>query len=318
MLIKNPPVQISDSLYMLGTNEYPLYLVKCKGHAAIFEGGVGAMGPVLQGQFHKLDVDPESVGEIVITHAHPDHVMAIPMLREMFVNAKVCASKVAEATLMAEKAVKFFGKVDVALTEALIKAGSITAQQRPEPLKENQIPVDRTIGDGDTVAVDKMVFTVIETPGHSDCSLSFYEGTESILIISDATGYYMPDQGFFWPNYFTSYANYLDSIRRLAALSTEVLCLSHNAAIKGANAVRAYFEGAISATQAYHDRIVTLAKTGMTVKEIAEQLGGEAYEKIQMLPVEFFEKNCSLLVKQSLKHEGIKPEKRPSGGKRGV
>lgn len=309
MLLKNPPIQITDSLYMLGTNEYPLYLVKYKDQAAIFEGGVGAMGPVLRDQFRKLDVDPESVGQIVITHAHPDHVMAVPMLREMFVNAEVCASKEAEATLMAEKAVKFFSKVDVALTESLIKAGSITAQQQPEPLKANQIPVDRTIGEGDTVAVGNMVFAVIETPGHSNCSLSFYEGTESILIISDATGYYMPEHGFFWPNYFANYRTYLDSIRRLGSLSTEVLCLSHNAAIKGANAVRAYFEGAISATEAYHERIVALAKAGKTAKEIAEQLGAQAYDKIKLLPVDFFEKNCSILVKQSLKHEGIKPQK---------
>ena len=309
MLLKNPPIQITDSLYMLGTNEYPLYLVRCKGQAAIFEGGVGAMGPVLQDQFRKLDIDPESIEQIVITHAHPDHVMAVPMLREMFVNAQVCASKEAETALMMEKAVKFFGKVDVALTEALIKAGSITAQQRPEPLKEYQIPVDRTIGEGDTVTVSKMVFAVLETPGHSDCSLSFYEGSESILIISDATGYYMPEHGYFWPNYFANYRVYLESIRRLASLSTEVLCLSHNAAIKGANAVRAYFEGAISATEVYHERIVALAKAGKTAKEIAEQLGGEAYEKIQLLPVDFFVKNCSILVKQSLKHEGIKPVK---------
>ena len=43
MLIKDPPVPVTDSLLMLGTNEYPLFLVKGKTQAALFEGGTAAM-----------------------------------------------------------------------------------------------------------------------------------------------------------------------------------------------------------------------------------------------------------------------------------
>ncbi len=305
MLISKPPVEITDSVVMLGTSEYPIYLVRDQGEGAVFEGGVGAMGPVLQQQIERLGIDPDFVKQIIVTHAHPDHVMAVPMFRKIFAAATVSASKAAAGTMSAEKAISFFAKVDLGLTGSLLAVGSISEEHRPDPLAVMQIAVDRLLADGDTIAVGAMSFGVLETLGHSDCSLSFHEPAAGILVISDATGYYLPDHNWWWPNYFTGYAAYLDSIRRLSALPAEVLCLSHNAAITGTDDVKAYFEGAIAATEAYHQRIVAETREGKAVREIAEQLGREVYEKTQLMPLDFFQKNCGLLVKQSLKHEGM-------------
>ena len=306
MLIKNPPAQITDSLFMLGTNEYPIYLVKGKTESAIFEGGVGAMAAVLARQLRQLEVRPATVKQLIVTHAHPDHVMAVPAIRQMIPDIQVAASQAAADMLSVEKAVKFFKKVDAGLTEALIDAGSIEEQHRPQPITEKTIAIDRILKDGDKISVDYLAFDVLATPGHSDCSLSFYEPGSSILIISDATGYYIPQHNYFWPNYFTGYAAYLRSIRKLALLRTEILCLSHNAVIKGADAVKAYFDGAIASTENYHKRIVTETQNGKTPEQIAETLGEEIYEKTQLMPLPFFQKNCTLLIKQSLKHEKTK------------
>jgi glyoxylase-like metal-dependent hydrolase (beta-lactamase superfamily II) len=290
---------------MLGASEYPIYLVRDQGEAAVFEGGVGAMGPLLQQQIERLGIDAGFVKQIIVTHAHPDHVMAVPMFRKIFTAATVSASKAAAGTMSAERAVSFFAKVDQGLTGSLLAAGSIGEEHRPEPLAVMQIAVDRLLAGGDTVAVGSMSFDVLETPGHSDCSLSFHEPTAGILVISDATGYYLPDHEWWWPNYFTGYGAYLDSMQRLSALSAKVLCLSHNAAVTGTDGVKAYFDGAIAATEAYHRRIVGEAKEGKDAREIAEQLGREVHEKTQLMPLDFFQKNCGLLVKQSMKHEGM-------------
>ena len=305
MLIMNPPVKITDSVVMLGINEYPLYLVRGRTEGAIFEGGVGAIGPVVHRQLDPLVIDPDFVKQIILTHAHPDHVMGVPMLRKLFPGVTVSASKAAAAILSAEKAVSFFAKVDQELTESLLAAGSIGQEHRPEPLTEMRISVDRLLADGDTVAVGSLSFNVLETPGHSDCSLSFHEPRAGILVISDATGYYLPEHEWWWPNYFTGYAAYLDSMRRLSALPAKTVCLSHNGAITGAGDVKAYFDGAIGATEAYHRRIVAEAREGKAAREIAERLGRDVYEKTQLAPLEFFQKNCGVLVKQSLKHEGM-------------
>jgi glyoxylase-like metal-dependent hydrolase (beta-lactamase superfamily II) len=309
MLIKDPPARLTDSLWMLGATAYPLYLYRQGDEAAIFEGGVGAMAPVVCGQIDAIGVGREQVKQLVITHAHPDHVMAAPLLREAFPGIAVVASETAARTLAAEKAVAFFGQIDQALTGSLLQAGWIGEEHRPPPLTARQIAVDRTVKEGDAIAVGGKAFRVMETPGHSDCSLSFYEPDERILLISDATGYYLPGLNAWWPNYFADYGAYLRSIRRLAGMEAELLCLSHNGAVRGADDVRTYFAAALEATEAYHRRIVEETRGGKPVRQLAEELGREAHERSPLLPVDFFQKNCAILVKQSLKHEGIAAEK---------
>ena len=46
-------------------------------------------------------------------------------------------------------------------------------------------------------------------------------------------------------------------------------------------------------------------KAGKPVRQIAEELGAEIHRQTPLLPLDFFQKNCGLLVKQSLKHEGL-------------
>ncbi len=302
MLIKNPPVEIADGLTRLGTHEYPIYLVTSGNESALFEGGVGAVGPVVAEQIAKLDMPADQIKQIVITHAHPDHVMAVPAFRRLFTHATVCASKMAAGTLQVEKAIGFFSKIDGMLTEALIKAGSITEQHRPQPLSELRIPVDRTLSDGDTVTVGDLTFNCLATPGHSDDSQSFHEPDRGLLIIGDATGYYLPDSNYFWPNYFSDYEAYLTSMKQLTALNANILCLGHNAVIEGSDAVSAFFDAAIGATEDWHTRIIQATQDqSKDASMIAADLGAEVYEQTQLLSLEFFQKNCELLTKQSAK-----------------
>ena len=301
MFVKDPPVELTDSIVMLGTNEYPMYLVKGDDQSILFEGGIGAMGPLVKEQIDGLGIDAGSVAKIVVPHAHPDHVMAVPMLREIFPNASVCASKIAAGVMAAEKAIDFFCKIDKALIAALVASGSINESHKPQPLEEMKIPVDTTLADGDQVAG----FTVYETAGHSDCGLSFHDPTAGVLIVSDATPYYFVEAEVWWPCYFTSYGAYVGSMRRLESLDAEVLCLGHNTAVMGTADIRSFFDGAILATEAYHRRIVEEIGSGRAADELANQLGEEIFARTQLLPVEFFQKNCALLVKQSMKHAGL-------------
>jgi len=309
MLVNKPPAEIADHLWMLGSVEYPLFLYKGRDRGTLFEGGIGPMGPLVCEQLDTLGIAGPFVRQIVVTHAHPDHVMAVPMLRETFAGTEVLASEAAAKTLGIEKAIAFFCKIDDQLSEALVRAGTITDEHRRAPLAENRIAVDRTLEGGDSVEVDDGVaFQVLATPGHSDCSLSFYEPTSGTLLVSDATGYYLPEHDYWWPDYFVDYGTYLDSMKRLAELDARVLCLAHNAVICGTDAVAAYFRDAIRATEAYHERIIAESRAGRSVREIAEALGAEVYDKTQLLPLEFFQKNCANLVKASLRHEEIEAE----------
>ncbi len=305
MLCENPPVEVTDSTVMLGINEYPMYLVQGDGAAALFEGGSGPMGLVVRGQIEQLGIDVETVRQLIVPHAHPDHVMALPMLRELFPRAEVLASEAAAAVLANAKAVGFFTKMDDAVTESLLRDGIISEAQRRGPLAEPTIAVDRTLSEGDTIDVGGKTFDVLATPGHSECSLSFHHAASGLLMASDAVPYYFPAEDVFWPNYFTGYTDYLASIRRLRQLDAEALCLGHHGAVRGADAVAQFLDRAAAAVEAYHGRIVDAARAGQSVRQIAEQLGTEVYQRTQLMPLDFFQKNCGLMVKLSLKHAGV-------------
>jgi glyoxylase-like metal-dependent hydrolase (beta-lactamase superfamily II) len=290
---------------MLGTRQYPAYFLKSENRGTLIEGGISATGTLVPQQIQALGAGPEDVTQLVITHAHPDHVMAVPQIRKTFPGITVLASPMAAQTLANEKAVSFFRKMDGSLIEGLSKAGLIDADGAPATSDGLTIAVDRTVDEGDTIRADGVSLSVLATPGHSDCSLSFHDPEGGLLLISDATGYYMPEHNDWWPNYFGSYRDYVSSMRRLAELNATVLCLSHNAVIQGAEDVGNYFQRAIAATEAYHERIVAETKAGKTVRDLAGQLGSEIHQRTRVMPVEFFQKNCSLLVKKSLEHEGL-------------
>ncbi|MHB1033024.1 MAG: MBL fold metallo-hydrolase [Pirellulales bacterium] len=310
MLIDHPCVEIADGVWMLGTTAYPLYLLRGQSEGAIVEGGIGAIGPLLRRQLAELGIRADFVRQMIVMHAHPDHVMAVPLLRELFPGVVVTASAPAAATLGVEKAVEYFARLDADLTAGLGRLGAIAQTPPPVVVPENRIAIDRTVREGDTIAVEDFAWTVLETPGHSDCSISLHEAKRRMLIISDASGFCLPLQKTWWPGYFTGYREYVGSLERLAALGAEVLCLSHNGAIRGADDVRDYFAGAIAATGEYHERIIAETKAGRSARQIAEQLGVEIHRLAPVLPVEFFQKNCGVLVKQSLKHEGLAADSR--------
>lgn len=307
MRIEHPPAELASGFWMLGLRAYPVY-VCCDGQeAAIFEGGVGALAPIVARQLAERGIPYAAVRQIVVTHAHPDHVMAVPQFRALFSGAAVAGSAAAARTLANEKAMAMFRQVDQALARVVAAQGGEAAGTDFSALDRlgQTIALDRLLQEGDALAVGRRRFQVLATPGHSDCSLSFFEPEGRLLVISDATGYYVPQRGLWWPNYFGSYTAYVASIRRLAALGAEVLCLSHNAALVGAEEIQVYFGAALAATEAYHRRIVEAVRGGQPAGELASQLGREAYELAPVLPVEFFQKNCSLLVKQSLAAEGL-------------
>ncbi len=306
MLVKNPPVKIADRLWMLGTTAYPIYLMQGDDECALIEGGLGVVASPVLRQIELLGIDKSRIRQAVITHAHPDHVMALPALCQAFPGIRLAASELATKALAAEKTLAFFHQVDQAFTQSLIDLGWAQTGDRPTAgAAPGPMTIDTVLHEGDTLQAGDAAFTVLATPGHSDCSISLYEPSRRLLVVSDASGYYMPDQGTWWPNYFTDYKVYLDSMRRLAGLDAEVLCLSHNGAITGAADVATYWREAIGATEAYHRRIVEAVHAGRNTRELAAELGDEVYRHVPLLKPDFFQKNCMLLVKQSLRAEGI-------------
>jgi hydroxyacylglutathione hydrolase len=86
-----------------------------------------------------------SIGLIVITHAHPDHIGAVAQLKE--ITKARFALHTAEAGIISQYGNSQFSMFDPTF--------------RPPP------PPDRLLKDGDSIEVGDLVFRVLHTPGHS-------------------------------------------------------------------------------------------------------------------------------------------------------
>ena len=173
-------------------------------------------------------------------------------------------------------------------------------------MAENRIAVDRMVREGDAIAVEDTSWTVLETPGHSDCSISLHERRAGA---DDLRRHRLLHAGRRTPGGRTtspSYAAYVRSIERLAGLEAEVLCLSHNGAICGRRGDprllrRRHRRHASSTTSGSWPRRRRASRSGRSPRNS----GAEIHGRLPVLPLDFFQKNCGLLVKQSLQHAGI-------------
>ena len=273
----------------------------------VIEGGISALGPLLAVQLKQLGVASDYLRQVVITHAHPDHVMAIPALRAMFPGLSVLASAAAARDVERGESGGFLPP-DRRRADGRSVTSRAAIAESP-----HRSPWRRTVSPSTAWCGKETSSPWTTFPG------SYWKRRDTAIAASACTTragragdfrrhrLLSPESGTWWPNYFSSYAGYVRSMERLAALDAEILCLSHNGGLVGREDVRAYFAAAIAATREYHQRIVTETRAGKTVRQLAERLGAEIHRQTPVLPLDFFQKNCGMLVKQSLKHEGVSP-----------
>lgn len=108
------------------------------------------------------DIHARPVEQIVVTHAHWDHIGALSGL------ADVTGAPVAMSA------------ADAALVDG------VANQEGHDLDRGHGAPrVDRILHDGDEVTLGSKVFTVIETPGHSEGSICLYCAEDGVLFSGD-------------------------------------------------------------------------------------------------------------------------------------
>ena len=89
----------------------------------------------------------QSPRSILLTHAHYDHTGAVEALCKRYPDCPV---------MLGEKELPVYGNPDLSL--ALMLGG---------PKKHQKLRYDRLLQEGDTIELDELTFTVLETPGHT-------------------------------------------------------------------------------------------------------------------------------------------------------
>lgn len=118
---------------------------------------------------------------ILLSHSHYDHIGALPYIKKAYPKAVVMGAENAARILPrsgARKVMKELGEASRDMYEPGSTVEIIT----------DGLEVDKVIGEGDIIELGGRNIYIMETKGHTDCSLSFVAEPDSILFASESTG----------------------------------------------------------------------------------------------------------------------------------
>ncbi len=289
------PVQITPRFYQLGTHPFPAYLSVGKD-AMIIEGGTGATSDIVIEQIKELKIAPERIKYIALTHSHSDHIGAVARWKKLWPHLKVVAGPIADKLLQKEGAIKAFVESDEVISKIVLKKQEITSM--PPVLTSYAFRIDIPVKDGQDIDLgDGVQWTIYDVPGHSPCHISLFNKGEAILAVGDATGFYVPEKGIFWPNYFNSLEEYCNSIKRLASLPARIGALSHNGVIY--ENLKGYLYNALTATKNYHTEMKQRLDSGESAEDIAKEKAKWVYTLTDYFPIELMRDLAKVLISRS-------------------
>lgn len=302
------PFQLTQTVTLLGTEHFNLYLIKGETFA-IMEGGVsGITYPLLQ-QLAQENISPEAISYLIIPHSHFDHMMVFFALKERYPWMKIVTSKLNRATFSSERVLSKIFESDRKMTLALMERGLIS--EAPTLSSRPSFPIDLPVEEGSALDLGGGVkIKFIETPGHSPDLLSGFLEEEGILFCSDGAGFYTPPD-FFRPNYWYRLEEAEKSIDRMRALDPEILCRGHYGAIIGKEAVRYHLQRARQSIEEFKAYVLEWINRGDSIEEITKEVT-ERYSKgfLQLFHPEDNYRLWGLLVQRTLEHFGIEIDRR--------
>ncbi len=223
-------MQILDDIYLVGSgrtgiglsNEYDchIYLIDGGDEAALIDAGSGVNVEPLLCNIAVHGIAASKVRTLILTHAHADHSGGAAALR-VRLGCRVLVGE-AEAKIVETADVEASG-LNVALPFGIYPPGYVMIP----------CPVDRRLGDGDTVTVGRYTLQVIATPGHSPGSLCYLvKVAGQRVLFSGDTIQFCPVAGQTgWISLLnapgTDLNAYRASVRRLANLNVDVLLSGH-------------------------------------------------------------------------------------------
>ena len=227
---------------------------------ALFDCGMQFCAEETIGNIKKM-LGERPLDYIFATHTHYDHIGALPMLRDAFPDVKLVTCEVGAAVLQKDTPRRV-------IRELSETAAKDYGTKSVKPYKDDAFYADMIVADGDIIDLGGVSIEVIETPGHTRDSLSFYIPELELLILSETIGVMFPD-GSMYPSYLIGFEVSKSAIERCKKYSFKFLSLPHRG-IVDENTANVYFTKAEDTINSCYNFIWDMYKKGLSDDEMLE------------------------------------------------
>ena len=263
--------KVAENLWYLGRKESGVYILEGRDGSVMLNGGIAFILPDVLEQMKSFGIDPGKIKKIVILHSHFDHVGIVPYFKRTWPGIEVCASRRAWDILKMPKA------IETANTFSRIVARQMGALEALEGFDVDwRDDVSGTaLSEGDRIDLGTATLTILETPGHSSCSIAAYEPEMKVLFSSDAVG--IPYENTAFPSGNSDYTQYQKSLERLKGLPVQYLCADHYGFVTGKEA-ETFVEATIEEARKMRTEMESLFRDKKDVDASAKAMTDRFYE----------------------------------------
>ena len=277
-------IKIVDVRVSLGDSGF---LIDDGKTAILYDSGFAFTGYAMADKI-KAYLGDRKLDYIFLTHSHYDHVLGSVYALKYWPEAKVVAG---------EYAVKIFAKDSAKslMRDLDRKFADYNGIGEYEDLIDN-LRVDIPVSDGDKITAGDMVFTTVNLPGHTRCSIGFYLESEKLLLSCESLGVFDGENKVV-PSFLVSYQMSIDSIRKAQALDIENVVVPHCGYLDKEQTAF-YLEEAYRSTVRTAEKIADLLKAGGIKEDALRLFKDEYYHGIvkEMYPVDAMELNTGIMI----------------------
>mgnify|MGYP000927491248 CR=1 FL=1 len=264
--------KVNERIWYLGRMESGMYLLVVNGEAMLISAGISCILEDVLTQMESFGIEGEQITSLLILHSHFDHVGTVPYFRRKYPALKVYSSQRAWDILTMPKAVETMNAFSRTVAE---KMGCLDVLARHDLDWRNDVQ-GTIVRDGDLLKVGDLEVRIMETPGHSSCSISAYIPEVKTLLPSDAGG--IPIDEAIFPSGNSNYTQYQDSLERLKDLEVEYYGADHYGYIVGPEA-RDYVRRTITAAAELRTRIESAYRKSGDIDRASRLLTEELYTR---------------------------------------
>jgi 2-aminobenzoylacetyl-CoA thioesterase len=224
------PGKIRDQLWFLGSEESCVYLLEGQDESMLVSGGMSYLVPDLLKQFEAFHIDETRIAKLLILHSHFDHVGIVPFFKRRNSQIEIFASGRAWGILHMPKAIRTINQFSRSVAGRMGKEGVYDSYD----LDWRDDVRGNTLSQGDKIDLGNLEVQIIETPGHSSCSISAYVPKFKALFASDAGG--IPYRDIIVAPGNSDFTHFQQNLEKLENLEVECLCADHYGYVAGEEA----------------------------------------------------------------------------------